>query len=667
MTLLTSLPEVDTLPLLSLCGVSRHFQAGQDTLKVLDDITLTIQAGEMVAIMGASGSGKSTLMNILGCLDKPTHGHYRVDGQDVQQLSNDARAQRRRERFGFIFQRYHLIPSLSVLGNVEVPACYARHPRAERQSNALRLLAQLGLANFADRDVTRLSGGQQQRVSIARALMNGGDIILADEPTGALDSQNGHEVMQLLQSLNRQGYTIVIITHDAQVAHYAQRIIHLSDGKILSDQPNEVVKEVLEESAPTPHASFSANQTSVADSPWRVRWEGASDILKNAWNTLRAHRLRSSLTLLGIVIGIFSVVLLNAVGEGAKKYVLNNLSTLGGNILTVYPGKGFGDDQAAGIRSLRPSDLVALEAQPWVTDVTPNVSSTLRIRWQRADTNAGVNGASVGFLKINNLTLIAGRGLLHRDVERQSSVVVIDENMRKKLFPSTTEPLGQIIMVGPLPCRVVGVARSLSSFSGNSLNVWMPWSTVTSRLLGQTWFSSIAISLDNQAPGAVVKEAIRTQLIGLHGQQDFYILDSADFVRTIENTGFALTLFLLVMALISLLVGGIGVMNIMLVSVTERTRETGIRMAVGARQRDIQRQFLAEAILLCLAGAMIGVVLSLGIGTLASLFIQRWQMVFSVQAILIAVFSSVVVGILSGWLPARQAARLDPAEALTRE
>lgn len=663
----SSQPKSDTIPQLSLSGVSRYFQAGQDTLKVLDDITLTVQAGEMVAIMGASGSGKSTLMNILGCLDNPTHGEYRLDGLDVQQLDNDARAQRRRERFGFIFQRYHLIPSLSVLGNVEVPACYAGYPRARRQRHALRLLAQLGLANFAGRDVTRLSGGQQQRVSIARALMNGGDIILADEPTGALDSQNGHEVMQLLQSLNRQGYTIVIITHDAQVAHYARRIIHLSDGKILSDQPCLRRKGGADDIAPSLQRSFSADKPLIDHASWRVRWEGARDILKNAWNTLRAHRLRSSLTLLGIVIGIVSVVLLNAVGEGAKKYVLNNLSTLGGNIVTLYPGKGFGDDQAAGVRSLRPRDLVALETQPWITDITPNVSSTLRIRWQRVDTNAGVNGVSAGFLKINNLTLTAGRGLLPRDVERQSSVVVIDENLRKKLFSPTTEPLGQIIMVGPLPCRVVGVARSLSSFGGNNLNVWMPWSTVTSRLLGQAWFSSIAISLGNQKQSPVAKEAIRRLLMRLHGQQDFFILDSADFVRTVENTGFALTLFLLVMALISLLVGGIGVMNIMLVSVTERTRETGIRMAVGARQRDIQRQFLAEAILLCVAGAIAGVVLSLGIGTLLSLFIQRWQMVFSLQAILIAVLSSVVVGILSGWLPARLAARLDPAEALTRE
>jgi macrolide transport system ATP-binding/permease protein len=449
----TSQSEFDTLPLLSLSGVSRHFQIGQDIHKVLNDINLTIQAGEMVAIMGPSGSGKSTLMNILGCLDRPTHGQYRIDGLDVQQLDNDARAQRRRERFGFIFQRYHLIPSLSVLGNVEVPACYAQQPRVVRQSNALRLLAQLGLANFAQRDVTRLSGGQQQRVSIARALMNGGDIILADEPTGALDRQNGHEVMQLLQSLNRQGYTIIIITHDAQIAHYAQRIIHLSDGKILSDQPNQAFDEGLDDIEPSPHATFSTNATTVTYSLWRGRWEGANDILRNAWNTLRAHRLRSSLTLLGIVIGIVSVVLLNAVGEGAKKYVLNNLSTLGGNILTLYPGKGFGDDQAAGSRSLRPKDLVALEAQPWITAVTPNVSSSLRIRWQRVDTNASVNGASVGFLKISTLTLVAGRGLLPRDVERQSSVVLLMKICAKNSSRPQLILWGKLFWSAPYPAE----------------------------------------------------------------------------------------------------------------------------------------------------------------------------------------------------------------------
>nr|WP_242487863.1 ATP-binding cassette domain-containing protein [Pseudomonas sp. TH31] len=315
-------------PLLSLSGVSRHFQVDQATVTVLDNITLAIDAGEMVAIMGPSGSGKSTLMNILGCLDTPTHGHYRVEGQDVQQLDNDARAQLRRERFGFIFQRYHLIPSLSVLDNVEIPARYAQHTRAFREDNALRLLARLGLADFARRDVTRLSGGQQQRVSIARALMNGGEIILADEPTGALDSQHGREVMHLLQALHRQGHTVIIITHDPQIAQYARRIIQLSDGKILSDQPNPAPGEQANLIL-VPPETFAINTPPSARRSWRARWDGATDVLHSAFGTLRAHRLRSSLTLLGIVIGIISVVSLNAAGEGARKYVLNTLSTLG--------------------------------------------------------------------------------------------------------------------------------------------------------------------------------------------------------------------------------------------------------------------------------------------------------------------------------------------------
>nr|WP_242487864.1 ABC transporter permease [Pseudomonas sp. TH31] len=305
--------------------------------------------------------------------------------------------------------------------------------------------------------------------------------------------------------------------------------------------------------------------------------------------------------------------------------------------------------------------------QPWVSAATPTVSSTLRIRWQRADTDATVKGVSAGFLKVNTLTLHAGRGLLPRDIQQQSSVVVIDENLRKKLFPATVDPLGQVILVGPLPCRVVGVARSLSAYGGNTLTLWMPWSTANSRLLGQDWFNSIAVSLDDNVSTPAAKKILQSLLTRRHGRQDFFIQDSADFVNTIEKTSMALTLFLSLVALISLLVGGIGVMNIMLVSVTERTRETGIRMAVGARQRDIQRQFLTEAVLLCLVGAVVGVLLSLSLGMLLSLFIPHWQMVFSPQAILMAVASAVVVGVLSGWLPARQAARLDPAEALTRE
>ena len=651
-------------PLLELRNISRHFYAGSAEIKVLDNLCLSIEAGEMVAIVGPSGSGKSTLMNILGCLDAPSSGQYLLDGKNLQQLSSDQRARLRRKRFGYIFQRYHLIPSLSVLENIAMPASYAHQPRLLRDRHAHCLLNRLGLCGYADRNVSGLSGGQQQRVSIARALINGGDVILADEPTGALDSQSGRAVMAVLQELHQQGHTLIIITHDHEVAGYAGRIIHLADGKIISDQINGDDKRHLP-------IALSAKVTSSLQSPlpltWHSRWQQYGDTLRDAWSSLTAHRLRSCLTLLGIVIGIISVVSLNAAGAGARQYVLNTLSSLGGNVITLYPGSRYGDAQAAGIRSLRDRDLEVLENQSWIIAATPNVSTTLRIRHQRTDIDAGVKGASAGFMTVGKLQLVTGRSLLPHDIAQQSSVAVIGESLKEQLFPHGEDPLGKIILVGSLPCKIVGVARGNSLSASNTLNVWLPWSTANSRLLGQDWFNSIAISLPESASTARSKAAIDRLLLRLHGRQDFYMQDSAAFVSSVEKTSFALSLFLSLIALISLLVGGIGVMNIMLVSVSERTRETGIRLAVGARQWDIQRQFLTEAVLLCLAGAAIGVTLSLILGIWLSWLIQPWQLIFSLSAIVSAVGCAVLVGVISGWLPAWKAARLNPAEALTRE
>ncbi|MCU1754742.1 MacB family efflux pump subunit [Pseudomonas helleri] len=645
-------------PLLSLVNVCRYFQAGTDSVAVLKDINLTLYAGEMVAIMGPSGSGKSTLMNILGCLDQPSSGRYCIDGQDVAQLNSDARAQLRRERLGFIFQRYHLIPSLTVLENVAVPAIYAHIGRTERHARARHLLQLLGLSRFAGQNVTQLSGGQQQRVSIGRALMNGGDIILADEPTGALDSQNGQDVLLHLQALHRQGHTVILITHDPRIARYAGRIIQLEDGAIIADTRNEAVHPV---SAAVPDMPPRLKPAQYA---WLSSWQ---DAVWSAWHSLSAHRLRTCLTLLGIVIGIASVVSLNAAGEGARQYVLSNLNTLGSNVMTVYPGREIGDDRAAGIRSLVRRDLAALATLPGVKQVSPAITTSLRIRWQRVDTNAAVNGVSDSALRLNNLALVSGRGLLPQDIERQSQVVVIDDNLRKKLFAPTVSPVGQVIIVGMLPCVVVGVVRSQSLFSDNVLSLWMPWTTAGYRLLGQSWFNTIAVHLDDQASTASVEKAIQHVLTRLHGRQDFYVRNSDAFAQSLSKTSFALTLFLSLIALVSLVVGGIGVMNIMLVCVVERTKETGIRMAVGARQRDIRRQFLTEAIIVCLVGSLVGIVLSFALGWGLSLFTRQWRMIFSMQTLLIAVSCAVIVGLLSGWLPARNAARLDPAQALTRE
>ncbi|MEG3136151.1 ATP-binding cassette domain-containing protein [Rouxiella sp. T17] len=655
-------------PIIRLTAVSRRFSLESGEVEVLHDINLAINSGEMVAIMGPSGSGKSTLMNILGCLDNPSSGHYWVKGVAVKQCSVEERARLRREKFGFVFQRYHLIPALTVIENVAMPARYAHWTRAARREKAQRLLNELGLRGFENREVSRLSGGQQQRVSIARALINGANIILADEPTGALDSQTGKAVMQLLQKLHRQGHTVIVITHDPEVARYAERVVQLVDGRMVSDS-HFVDKEVIYRHVNSKAVLTLAPLPCPSTEPrrWHHRCESIFDVLISAWRTLSAHRLRSSLTLLGIVIGIVSVVTLNAAGEGAKQYVMKTLSSLGGNVITLYAGKGLGDDDTAGVRSLRERDLTLLAAQPWIRTLSPQVNLNLRVRWQRADTAVNVNGVGADYLDTVSLKAVQGRSLLARDIEQHAAVVVIDENLLKKLFRRQQNPIGQTILVGNLPCRVVGVMRNTSALPANIFNLWLPWSTANSRLLGQDWFNSIAITLQDEVQTPRARIALQTLLTRLHGRQDFYLQDSSAFISSIEKTSFALTVFLSLIALVSLLVGGIGVMNIMLVSVTERTRETGIRLAVGARPRDIQWQFLTEAVLLCMIGAAIGVTLSLTMGGLFSLFVQSWQLVYSLESLLMATCCAVAVGIISGWLPAWRAARLDPAEALTRE
>ncbi|MCX8957245.1 ABC transporter permease [Erwinia psidii] len=645
------------LPLLSLHGVGRHFTTGRETVRALTDISLTIHAGEMVAIVGPSGSGKSTLMNILGCLDVPDTGSYRVNGCEASRLTPDAQAALRRDRFGFVFQRYHLIPTLPVEENVELPALYAGTPPEQRRARSQRLLASLGLEGSGPRAVTRLSGGQQQRVSIARALMNGGDIILADEPTGALDHTTGQEVISLLQALNRDGHTIIIITHDPLVAACARRVITLSDGRLVSDTQTTPV-------APSPSR---VNRSAKAVSGWRGRLQDLSGLMRGAWRSLSARRLRSALTLLGIMIGIISVVSLNAAGEGTRRYVLDNMKSLGGNIITLYPGAGPGDDRAGSLHSLTPRELSVLAAQPAVSALSPTLSLNLRLRWQQTDAQGMVSGVSSDFLQVSNLTIIAGRSLLPVDIIRRQGVVVIDESLRDRLFSPGVSPLGQVILVGTLPCEVVGVVRTPSNQAGNSLPLWLPWSTALYRLQGQSWFDSVSISVADGVSPSQATQALTTVLTRLHGRQDVWMRNSEDFLRSLGTVSSALTLFLLAIALVSLLVGGIGVMNIMLVSVTERTRETGIRMAVGARRRDIQYQFLAEAVMLCLAGAAAGILLSVSGGLLLSVLIKPWRMVFSLQALLTATGCAMLTGLLSGWLPARQAAGLNPAEALVRE
>ena len=358
-------------PLIELSQVRREFPAGDEVVVALKDINLTIDKGEMVAIVGSSGSGKSTLMNILGCLDRPSRGAYRVLGRDTRDMKPDDLAALRREHFGFIFQRYHLLSDLTAAGNVETPAIYLGRDPAERRAEARHLLERLGLKDRAEHTPNQLSGGQQQRVSIARALINGGEVILADEPTGALDTATGAEVMGILRQLNAEGRTIIIVTHDMKVAEHADRIIELSDGVIVSDTRKTGVTVPVRETG-----SARANVRQGAES-WRDRFNEA---FRMAVRAMRAHKLRTFLTMLGIIIGIAAVVSVVALGEGSRKQVLENISQLGTNTIDVRPGTGFGDRRSSAIRTLTVADAEALAEQGYVDSVTPTVTTSVTLR-----------------------------------------------------------------------------------------------------------------------------------------------------------------------------------------------------------------------------------------------------------------------------------------------
>ncbi len=653
----------DARPLLELRALRREFPAGEGTIAVLKDVNLTIAAGEMVAIVGASGSGKSTLMNILGCLDRPTSGSYRVAGRETGQLGPDALAELRREHFGFIFQRYHLLSDLDALANVEVPAVYAGKDRTARHTRAAALLGRLGLSDRTGHRPGQLSGGQQQRVSIARALMNGGSVILADEPTGALDTHSGAEVMKILEELHAEGHTIIIVTHDMQVAEHAERIIEIRDGEIVADRQ----RASLDADALAHRKQLAAPQR--GQGRWQAGWDRFGEAMRMATLAMRSHPLRTFLTMLGIIIGIASVVSVVALGEGSRQQVLKNISAIGTNTIEVFSGSGFGDQRAARVRTLVPSDADALGQQTYVDSVTPTVSSSTTLRYGNVAVNGTVNGVGEQYFRVRGIVLAQGRAFDSTAVRSLAQEVVIDDNTRKQLFPNNPDPIGEVVLLGAVPCQVVGVAKKSDSAFGNSeaLNVYVPYTSAMSRLLGQSYLRSITVRVSDDASTEAAEQGINQLLRQRHGTTDFYVLNTDTIRQTIESTTQTMTLLISAIALISLVVGGIGVMNIMLVSVTERTREIGVRMAVGARQGDIRQQFLIEAVLVCLLGGALGIALSLLIGWVFSQSGSNFTMVYSTASMVAAFACSTLIGVVFGFLPASNAARLDPVDALARE
>ena len=645
-------------PLIDLRGITKTYRNGELAVEVLHGIDLQIYPGELVAIMGASGSGKSTLMNILGCLDKPTTGSYRFMGRDVSELERDELAELRRDAFGFVFQSYNLIATGTAADNVEVPAVYAGVPPEERHARASELLSQLGLGDRQHHRPNQLSGGQQQRVSIARALMNGGRVILADEPTGALDSKSGADVMALLKQLSNEGHTVILITHAAEVAAHAQRVIEIKDGDIVADP------------GPRPPQG-EALQRAQNWAPRRGRISHVSDAIeatKTAMRALRANVFRAILTLLGIVIGVASVIAMLAIGDGAKQVVIDRISAMGSNLLLVRPGapnqRGFQNTA-----TLVLSDVQAIDKEvPNVLAAVPEQSSTATLRFGDADYASSVLGTSAKFPIARQWKVERGTFFTEEDEQEYATVAVLGKTVANALFPGGQDPLGQYVLVNNLIFQVVGVMSTRgASPNGQDQDdtVLVPYATSQLRLSGQRFLRNVTVAVQDVSRIDETQSAVESLLAERHGVIDFQIRNMASIIDTATETQNTMTVLLGSIAAISLLVGGIGVMNIMLVSVTERTREIGIRMATGARTRNILQQFLIEALVVSAIGGLVGV--AIGLGVAAVVGASGTAVKFSLAPVLLAFGCAFATGLIFGFLPARKAAQLDPVVALSSE
>lgn len=683
--------------LIELREVRKRFGGhdGVPEVEILHGINLRIQAGEYVAIVGASGSGKTTLMNILGCLDRPCSGEYLFQGEAVSGLDDDALAALRREVFGFVFQGYHLIGTSSALDNVAMPARYAGVGEQARHERAAALLSRLGLAERLQYLPHQLSGGQQQRVSIARALVNGGRVILADEPTGALDSTSGEQVMQQLDELAAAGHTLILITHDPAVAARARRIISMADGRIVGDVTAPVdgkVHPLPETGRAVANDSLPVRQTDApvrkdgrpcAEAPAEAP-AGLSDlpplrgrgrlplladlpeILRSAWRVMRLNRLRTGLTLLGIIIGVASVIVMLAVGQGSQEKVLAEMQTFG--LRTIYIFREWlSDTQQA--RALSMADVAAVQQVPNVEQASPVIDQNgIIVRHGNRTLRTNLSATTRHFAQALNWPVSQGTLLETEDEHDLRKVVLLGERVREALFGAHGQAVGQEILVGNVPFRVIGVmAPKPAPFPEDDVNnqVIVPVGAAAVRLVGSMELSRINVVIRDMRHAAETEAAIVKTLTARHGRKDFSILNQAQAVQQLAQANRTLTLMLGLIAAISLLVGGIGVMNVMLMTVRERTREIGIRMATGARQADILRQFLVEAMLLTGIGGTVGVSggLLVGLG-LKALGIP---MAFSPLAAAMAFGCAVATGMIFGFMPARQAARLDPVRALAGE
>jgi macrolide transport system ATP-binding/permease protein len=649
-----------TSPLIELTDVTRTFVTGGGVeVQALRGVSLDIWAGEFVAIQGQSGSGKSTLMNLIGCLDRPTSGDYRLSGRNINDFDANGLAWLRREVFGFVFQSYNLLPTASAEENVEVPAVYAGKPYTERRRRALDLLNSLGMSDRADHRPNQLSGGEQQRVSIARALMNGGQIILADEPTGALDSESGEELLKLFERLSSQGHTVIVITHDPVVAARADRQIEILDGRIVHDT---VTEQQDFDRTGLPDLNKVADDMRTASS-----FSDMLEAFRMAMRSLRTNTFRTFLTLLGVVIGVMSVVTMMSLGEGTKLLIAEEINKLGANRLTL-----FANTKEFPYAKLPFDDVEAVEkGLTNLASVLPEMSNMATVRHQNVDYLTNIVATAEVYPSVRDWKLGSGVFFTAQDNDRYNPVAVLGATSRDELFPYGGDPLGQYILINKVPFLVIGTMtrRGAGGFgSGDEDDViFVPLKTGANRLFGYTNLHTLVVTVVDSTRIHETERELKALLTDRHGEEDFRVLNTVQMLEAMDEAMGTATLVLGAIGAISLLVGGIGIMNIMLVSVTERTREIGIRMATGARQSDILVQFLSEAIVVSLFGGLVGIGAGMAVGLLITSLASQIQVAFTALPMIVAFSCAAGTGLLFGFVPARNASRLDPVVALATD
>ena len=651
---------MDAAPAILMEGIVKRYPVGDAEIEVLHGISLRIDVGEFVAIIGPSGSGKTTLMNILGLMDTPTEGRFELMGRDASRLTPDERAEARGRLFGFIFQRYNLLTTQTAAENVELPGAYIGMPAENRRARSLMLLQSLGMEHRVNNRPTQLSGGEQQRVAVSRALMNGGSIILADEPTGALDTARGRELMLKIHELHRAGHTVIVITHDPGV-----RIV---DGNSLSDEAN---KAVAIESGTIPAVEENGRDSHplhfdpVKKRKRLVLIADLMEAVRMATHALRANLFRTFLTMLGVIIGVASVVTMLAIGEGSQKSMMQSMSRMGTNMLRIEPGSK--TVLQGGILTLQ--DVDAISDISHVLRLVPRVWSNQILRYRSRTYSTSVTAVTSNYADAENRRVVRGGFFTEQDDDRRAAVVVLGMKVYLELFRNGDDPVGKYILLNNAPFMVVGVV-TIRGGRGDGRDreddgAFIPLNTGEARIFRSPRLSQIGVQVDQFKNVDLVQDEIRNRLNRLRQQEDFRIFNQAAMIEATKHAQDTFRFLLGSIASVSLLVGGIGVMNIMLVNVVERTREIGVRMACGARSRDIQLQFLTEAVLVCLLGGLIGVALGAIISSV--LVVGDTKPVLTVMPILLSFSAAFITGVLFGFWPARKASILDPVVALSSE